>query len=422
MKLSQKIILFAILSVTFFAIGFVSGKQIESKNISAQTKVLKRYSDVDLTPMWKAWELLDEKFVPATSTKKLTKEDHIWGIVEGLTSSYGDPHTVFFPPQKSKSFEQEISGSFGGIGVEIGIREGILTVIAPLKGTPGDKAGLLPGDLIVEVDGNSTRNMTIDDAVEVIRGEIGTEVVLTIAREGENEFLSVPIIRDKIEIPTLDSELRDDGIFVISLYNFGGTAVTETRKALRNFLESESDKLILDLRGNPGGYLEASVDIASWFLPIGKTVVTEDYGDKKEKVVHRSKGYNIIDDKYKVAILVNGGSASASEILAGALKEHGKAVLIGTQTYGKGSVQELLDVTDDTTIKITIARWLTPNGISISHNGLKPDLEIKMTRKDIENDTDPQLDAAVNYLLTGELVKQETATSTKTVEENEKIE
>jgi carboxyl-terminal processing protease len=249
-----------------------------------------------------------------------------------------------------------------------------------------------------------------------------TEVVLKIAREGENEFLSVPIIRDKIEIPTLDSELRDDGVFVISLYNFGGTAITEMRKALRNFIESKSNKLIIDLRGNPGGYLEASVNIASWFLPIGKTVVTEDYGDKKEKVVHRSKGYNIIDDKYKVAILVNGGSASASEILAGALREHNKAVLIGTQTYGKGSVQELLDVTNDTTIKITIARWLTPNGISISHNGLKPDLEIKMTREDIENDTDPQLDAAVNYLLTGELVKQEAATSTKTVEGNEKIE
>ncbi len=422
MKTSRKIVFFSIATIAIFATGFIFGKKLESEKISTEINTSAEYSDVDLTPLWKAWKLLDEKFVPATTTKIFTKEDHIWGIVNGLTESYGDPHTVFFPPQKAQSFEEEISGSFGGIGVEIGIRDGILTVISPLKDTPGDKAGLLPGDLIVEVNGESTRNMTIDDAVNKIRGEIGTEVVLTIARKGENEFLSVPIVRGKIEIPTIDSEMRDDGVFVISLYNFGGTATQEMRNTLREFIKSGSKKLVLDLRGNPGGYLEAAVDMASWFLPLGKTIVIEDYGKEKEKIVHRSKGYNIIGDDYEVAILINGGSASASEILAGALKEHGRAVLVGEKSYGKGSVQELMNVTDNTTIKITIARWLTPNGNSISHNGLTPDIEVKMTMEDIKEEKDPQLDAAVTYLLTGEYKTEETATTTETVEESAKIE
>ncbi len=423
MSQTIKMTLATTIVVISFAIGFFFGGQ--TQKVAKIDAVENTPQDINLAPMWKAWSLLEENFVPATTTKQITKEDNVWGMIKGLTASYNDPYTVFFPPAESKMFEEDVKGTFGGIGVEIGIRDGILTVISPLKGSPGDKAGLVPKDLIVEIDGESTRDMSIDDAVNKIRGDIGTEVILKIARKGENDFLTVPITRGKIEIPTTDAELRDDGIYVISLYNFGGTAMREMRSAMRDFIKSDSDKLIIDLRGNPGGYLEAAVDIASWFLPLGETVVTEDYGPNKEKNVHHSKGYDVVDDNVKIAILVNGGSASAAEILAGALREQIGAVLIGTKTFGKGSVQELIDVTDNTSIKITIARWLTPNGISISGNGLTPDLEIKITPDDIKNDKDPQLDSAVKYLLTGELISPKTQTKetkAKKVEETDEIE
>lgn len=392
---------FAVASVILaFGVGFLFGER-SSNTVLSFSNLEGAPVTVDLAAVWKAWGLLEEKFVPATTTKNTTHEDHVWGLIEGLADSYDDPYTVFLPPLKSQSFEEEIRGKFGGVGIEIGFRDNILSVIAPLKGTPGDAAGILSGDLIIEIDGQGTQSMTMDEAIDLIRGDVGTEVVLTIAREGEQEFLTIPVVRDIIEVPTLEHELRDDGVYVISLYNFGGTAVTEMRTALRDFIESDATKLILDLRGNPGGYLEAAVEIASWFLPIGKTVVVEDYGPKRDTMIHRSKGYDIIDDEVEIVILIDGGTASASEILAGALKEHNVGTLIGKKTFGKGSVQELVDVTENTSLKITIARWLTPNGISLSNNGLVPDYEVEITSDDIEAERDPQLDAALEYLNTG---------------------
>lgn len=357
-------------------------------------------ASIDLDPVWKAWRLLEERYVPATTTDPLTAQDRVWGMIEGLADAYGDPYTVFMPPREAQSFAEELSGTFGGVGIEIGMRDEILTVIAPLKGTPGERAGLLPGDRIAEIDTVSTFGMSIDEAIERIRGEAGTEVVFSIAREGESDFLTIPVVRDIIEVPTLDTELRDDGVFVLSLYNFGGTALPEVREALREFLKSGSDKLVFDLRGNPGGYLDVAVEIASYFLPVGTPIVIEDRG-KGETFIHRSKGYNVIRSETRVAILVNQGSASASEIVAGALQDHGRAKLFGAQTFGKGSVQELVDVTPDTSLKITIARWLTPNGTSISHNGLTPDYVAPYTAKDAEADKDPQLDAALEYVKSG---------------------
>jgi len=345
-------------------------------------------------------------------------------MIQGLAASYNDPYTLFMPPQEAQIFSEEIRGEFGGIGVEMGVRDNILTVIAPLKGTPADQAGILAGDLILEVDGTSTSNINVDEAVHMIRGEIGTKVVLTVARKGERELLHIPIVRDTIEIPTLDTTLRDDGVFVLSLYNFGGTATREVRSALRQFLKSGSDTLVIDLRDNPGGYLGAAVDIASWFLPIGSTVVTEDYGGNADPIVHKSKGYDITQPDWRIAVLVDGGSASASEILAGALREHNKAVLVGQRTFGKGSVQELLDITPDTSLKVTVARWLTPNGRSISNNGIEPDLIVPITRADMDAGRDPQLDAAVHYVLTGTLSSPATTTasSTREVEDDTKVE
>lgn len=331
-------------------------------------------TDIDFSPFWKAWNLVNNKFAPADSENEVSDQERIWGSINGMIDSLGDPYTKFLPPEENADFETSINGEFSGVGMEVGMEDDILTIIAPLKDTPAEYAGVKSGDKIVAIDGATTAKTSVDEAVSKIRGETGTIVVLTVVRDGVEEPFDIPITRATINIPTLNWEVQGD-VFVISLYNFSANASTDFRKALREFILTKKTRLILDLRGNPGGYLESSVDIASWFLPAGKVVVREDYGDGEEKLV-RSKGYNVFNDKLKMVILVNKGSASASEILAGALQEYGKAIVVGSQTFGKGSVQQLIDITDDTSLKVTIARWLTPNGKSISNGGLTPDVVI----------------------------------------------
>jgi carboxyl-terminal processing protease len=241
--------------------------------------------------------------------------------------------------------------------------------------------------------------MSVDEAVRLIRGERGSEVVLIIFREGRKEPLEIIIKRDVIDIPVLDTEWQDN-IFIIRLYNFSANSDDLFREAIRKFIQSNKrdKKMILDLRGNPGGFLSASVDISSWFLEAGKVVVKEDFGDKQEDVLYRSKGYNVFGKDFEMVVLIDGGSASASEIVAGALQEYGIATLVGSQSFGKGSVQELVKVTPETSLKITVARWITPEGHSISLEGLTPDVEVEVTEEDIKADRDPVLEKALEIL------------------------
>lgn len=415
------ITLIILLSAGFFGLGLYFGFEINSRHISPPESLLNTKNElssaVDFAPFWKAWQILDEKFVPTkiststlTDSATTTIQDRVWGAIGGLTNSLGDPYTVFFPPEESKSFETEISGNFEGVGMEIGIKDEVITVVAPLKGNPAERAGIFAGDKIIAIDGQPTVNMSVDKAVKLIRGKVGTKVKITIAREGKKDPLEFTITREIINIPTVDTEIKGgkitsgnggkmtDGVFIIKLYNFYSTSPNLFRDALRKFIESDSDKLILDLRGNPGGYLEASVDIASWFLPLGKIIVSEDFGKNATSQVYRSKGYNIFNKNLKMVVLVDGGSASASEILAGALKEHGVAKLVGTKTFGKGSVQEVVKITPETSLKVTIARWLTPLGNSISENGLVPDFEVKLTQEDVIKGKDLQTDKAIEVL------------------------
>ncbi|MBP9701733.1 MAG: S41 family peptidase [Candidatus Pacebacteria bacterium] len=371
-------------------------------------------SDKDFAPFWKVWNALEEKYVGATSTPN---QEKIYGAMQGLVNSLGDPYTVFFPPEESEMFASDIAGSFGGVGMEVGKKDNVLTVIAPLKGSPAEKAGMKTGDRIVKIDDTVTNEMSVDKAVKLIRGPAGTKVRLTVVPAGANSPIERTITRDTISMPTIETEvkpgtvvgqgttaspsstgLRSDGVFVIRLFSFTATSPNLFRDALRDFIKSGSHKLVLDLRGNPGGYLEAAVDMASWFLPSGKVIVTEDFGKNSPPRAYRSKGYNVFGEKLQMVILVDGGSASASEILAGALKEHGVARLVGTKTFGKGSVQELIKITPDTSLKVTIARWLTPNGINLSKNGLDPDVEVKVTQADIDAKKDTQMLKAVEIL------------------------
>jgi carboxyl-terminal processing protease len=357
----------------------------------------------DFSPFWEAWDILDEKYIFSAST---TNQDKVYGAVSGLAASYGDPYTLFLPPSDASIFESDISGNFEGVGMEIGNRQNVLTVVAPLKNSPAEIAGIRAGDKILKIDDKVSVDISADEAVKLIRGKEGTSVKLTLLRDGVKEPIIVTVVRKKIDIPTIETEERKDGIFVIRLFSFTENSPSLFRNALREYIIFASgnpanvngDKLILDLRGNPGGYLDAAVDMASWFLPTGTVVVKEDLGEKGAGIIHRSRGYDIFNEDLKFVILVDGGSASAAEILAGALSDHGKAKLVGSKTFGKGSVQELVSLTDDTFLKITVARWLTPKGVSISEKGIVPQYEVKMTQEDFDAKKDPQLDKAVEVL------------------------
>ena len=363
-------------------------------------------SDVDFTPVWKAWEVIDEKFVPAavaTSTHIATttaekNRERVWGMVQGLAGSLGDPYTFFLPPKEKGIFTEDISGAFQGVGMEIAVRDQVVTVVAPLKGNPAERAGIKSGDKILKIDNIETRGMDISSAVSRIRGPKGTEVTLLVMREGFTEPRQIKIVREIINVPIVTTTARPDGIFVIELQSFTANSPELFRRALREFVESKYDKLILDLRGNPGGYLEAAVDMASWFLPTGRVVVTEDYAGNADSIAHRSRGRNVFNENLGMVILVDRGSASASEILAGALRHYGVAKMVGDRTFGKGSVQELVEITSDTALKITVARWLGPNGEQIPLDGIIPDVEIKNTEEAVKAGKDPQLERAVEML------------------------
>ena len=387
-------IILAIVGV-FFG-GFFYGENRKEQSLINSNIINKesgKQTEIDFSPFWTAWNAVGSKYV---SAKDLDSQKMVWGSIEGMVKSLGDPYSVFLPPQENKDFKDTIRGDFGGVGMEIGIKSGVITVVAPLKGTPAYRAGVKSGDKILKIGDKSTLDMTVEDAVRLIRGEKGTAIKLITLPKDTEETKEVNLTRETIIVPIMETERKPGGIFVIKLYSFAGNAVNEFRNALREFVNSGDNKMIIDLRGNPGGFLETAVDASSWFLPIGKTVVREKFGNGEE-TVFKSKGYNIFNN-LPLAILVNEGSASASEIIAGALKEHNIAKLVGTKTFGKGSVQELVEITSKTSLKITIAKWLTPEGVSISDQGLEPDFKVEITKKDLELENDPQMDKAVEVV------------------------
>lgn len=374
----------AVLVFAVFGVGYYVG----SNQVSAEFT-----SNKNATPnmgmFWNVWKTLDSKFI---SAKDINSETRVWGAIKGLTDSFKDPYTMYFTPNEAKQFNDSLSGEFYGIGIEIGIQEKVLTVIAPIKDTPSFKAGIKSGDKIIEIDGKTTEGLTIDDAISRIKGEKGTPVDLTVFRAGEKTTRKFTLIRDLISVPPIETKI-EKGVFEINFSSFSATSAKEFEKAIVEFQKSNSTKLLIDMRGNPGGYLDAAVDIGSWFVPQGKVIVSEDFGSSSEPHSYRSKGYNLLKKPSKIIILVDGGSASAAEILSGALKEYGIATLVGQKTYGKGSVQEVISFEDKSELKVTVARWLTPNGVSISEKGIIPDVVVEIP-KDIKAGQDPIKDKA----------------------------
>ena len=349
-----------------------------SAGVSNSTQPIDLPAEVNFGPFWDAWFLLEKHFVneangTTTDFASSTDQDRVWGAISGLASSYSDPFTTFLPPEENEFFAADISGEFTGVGMEIGNRNQYLTVISPIPGTPAARSGIKPRDIISNIDGTDSLRMPVETAVKLIRGPKNTQVQLTVLRQGESDPLEITIERELINIPTIQTEIIDD-VFVIKLFSFTSKSPRLFRDALVEFAQSGNTKLILDLRGNPGGFLEASIDIASRFLDKQSVVVREERTGEETSTTHYSKGYDHFRDTIRTVVLIDGGSASASEIVAGALRDHNRALVVGAQSFGKGSVQELFPLTKDTALKITIAKWLTPLGTSISAEGIVPDI------------------------------------------------
>lgn len=351
-------------------------------------------STIDFSLFWDAYNKLQQNFV---SPEKIDNQKIIYGAIEGMAKTLGDPYTDFFDPVQAKRFQQDLSGSFEGIGVEVGIRKEQLTVVAPLEGTPGQKAGLKAGDIIVQIGGKDTSGMAVDEAVNLIRGPKDTTVKLNIFRTDWSKPKDIVITRGTIIIPSMKWEIKNGDIAYIHIFQFDQALPSDFSKAVVEILSGPAKRIVLDLRNNPGGYLDVSQDIAGWFLEKGNVVTIEDFGTGKEQKLYKAEGNSALLN-YPIVVLTNEGSASASEILAGALRDNRNVKLIGAKSFGKGSVQEVIDLRGGSFLKVTIAKWLTPKGASISEVGLSPDVKIDITDKDIEQKKDPQLDKALEIV------------------------
>lgn len=343
---------------------------------------------------WQAWHDLNKYYLRNPST---TNQEKMYGAIRGLVASTGDPFTEFFDPQNSKQFQQDITGNFGGIGAELSANaSGSIVVVSPLSGTPASKAGLKPKDQIVAVNGTSTKGMSVSEAVNLIRGPVGTKVVLSVVRAGWTSPKQFTITRENINVPTVKFSMKGD-IAVITLNEFTQDADTLFYQSLQKAVNANAKGIVLDLRGNPGGYLQVAVDIAGYFLKPGSEVVKE-VGRAVPTENFTAQGNGALDTM-PMAILVNGGTASAAEILSGALHDNRHIPLIGERTFGKGTVQQLFSLSDGSSLKITVAHWVLPSGRILDEgDGLLPNYVVPLTNTQVINGQDPQLAKALQVV------------------------
>lgn len=350
---------------------------------------------VNFDIFWEAWRKVDRSFY---DEDKLVSEDMVHGAISGMVRSLNDPYSSFMSREETEDFKAEMEGSFEGIGAELGIRENVLTVIAPIEGMPAQKAGLRAGDKIIKINNSSTSELDIDEAVRMIRGEKGTEVILTVFRDEseDRKTLDIKIIRDRIEIKSVTYSRKDGDIGYVRIKKFAEDTTKEFNKVVSMMIADNVKGVVLDVRNNPGGFLNVSVEIASKFVSKKEPVVWEESRNGVRRSYEAMGGDSL--SSMPVVVLVNEGSASASEIVAGALKDLKNHKIIGKKTFGKGSVQQMERLADGSSLRITIAKWLTPSGKSINEVGINPDIEVEMTIEDYENEKDPQLDRAMEEI------------------------
>jgi len=384
-----------------FTIGYTTGQKGKavpvlglSPSITVVNKETGKPTTVDFSLFWEAWNKLQDKSVLNPEPQKMLD-----GAISGMLGSLDDPYTVYFTPEDNKRFKEDIQGEFDGIGVELILKNDLPTVVAPLSETPAEKAGMKPGDIIMEVDGAKTSELGFNAVIDKIRGKKGTKVTLKIAREGKDEPIILEVERDTIIVKSVTWETKEvDGkkIGYVKVRQFGDDTDTLFNQFIDEMLKSKPDGIVVDLRNDPGGYLDTAVSLSSYFLDGG--VVVSEKG--KGGAIHEYKVSRKARLKgFRTAVLVNKGSASASEIFAGALQDTKTGKIIGEKSFGKGSVQELLELSNGSSVKITVAKWLTPNGRTINGEGITPDIVIA---NDETKTDDLQLNRALDYIVKGD--------------------
>ena len=364
------------------------------KDIFAKDPEKNKPEKVDFDVFWDVWKKVNAGYVNQDVIGDTQKR--VFGATKGMVSSLGDPYSVFLDPEESRIFNTDLEGKFTGIGAELTIRDSILIVVAPIEGMPAEKAGLLAGDKIFKIYDELTNDMTAEQAVKKIRGERGTEVVLTVLHKEDENTSEIKIIRDEIDIKSVAYEKKDEGIAYIRIKGFMDDTGKEFDKVVSEVIADGNKGIILDVRSNPGGNLSIAVDVISKFIPRGEVVLWERDKDQNEKA-YRATG-NAELKNIPVVVLIDGGSASAAEILAGALRDVNNSLLIGEKTFGKGSVQSLEKLFGGSSLKMTIAKWLTPSKQSIHEVGIEPAVVVKLTLEDIQNKNDKQLERATEEL------------------------
>lgn len=386
--------------ITILAVGliYLAGYAVGHENVKFEKGIipkivstnLGRPKDLDFSLFWDAWTAVKTKFNGTVDEKKM-----INGAISGAVQSLGDPYTIFMTKDEANRFSEDLQGQFDGIGAEIEARDGYLIIVAPLSGSPAEKAGIMAKDIITKIDGADVSEMTFYGAIEKIRGKKGTEVALTIARSGWDSPKDIKIKRDTIIVKSVKYEMKGN-VGYIKVSQFGDDTLKLFQEAIDFIIKKNAKSVIIDLRNNPGGYLQDAVDMASLLLD-KDTVVVIEKGKEGTETTYKTTLSAKIKDK-PLIILVNGGSASASEIFSGAMKDHNRGKLVGEKTFGKGSVQTIEELKDGSNIKVTIAEWLTPNHTQINKKGIEPDVTIKLTEDDKNAGKDPQLDKAIEML------------------------
>ena len=406
----QTITIAAATALIFFVGGFAAGDFfanrdalifLEDSDLLLEENTLEDSTvaaELDIETFDEVWKTAEGKFV---DVEKLDREKMLYGAMKGVITALGDPHSEFLDPAESEEFLDSLEGELTGIGAEVGMRDDIFTIISPLRGSPAERAGLLPGDQVYKIDDEFAADHTLFEGIKRIRGPIGTDVTLTIFRGEEISPREITITRELIEIESVEVEILEDGIAVVTVNTFADDTAEEFARALADLALENPVGVVLDLRFNGGGFLDAAIAMTSNVLARGDVVMIHERG--KIDTVVPVVGAAILPET-PLVVLINEGSASASEILAGALQDAGRATLLGENSFGKGTVQELISgFRDGSTLRITVAKWFTPSGRDIDRVGIEPDIIVEMSPEDYFSDRDPQLDAAVEFLKTGKV-------------------
>lgn len=387
-----------VICVFFLLLGFWAGRYIDvpflpnnQVKIGVANKVYSK-DNVDFAPFWQVWDELNKDFL---FKKDLSGQKLLQGAISGLVTAAGDPYTSYFDPEANKAFTDEISGTFEGVGMELGYKDNKLVVIAPLADSPAEKAGIKAQDHIIAIDNKDTTSMSVNDAAKLIRGKAGTKVTVVIVHSGATDPIKIELTRAQITVKTLTSKIVGDTA-TITLSRFGDNTNSEWDNAVNEITTRGVKKIILDLRNDPGGLLEDAIHVAGDFLTTKDVILQQEDANGS-----RQPFYNKTDGRLQdvqIVILVNKGSASASEIVTGALHDHKKAKVVGETSFGKGTVQTVTNLDDGSGLHITIAKWLTPNGTWVHGKGIDPDFKVDLTEQNVKDGVDPQMEKAKELL------------------------